>query len=213
MSENRSPHSPSYRLQPRRMRAHFTTVLVFSLLVLGGPMVASEMLPPYNHPEERLSFSTPELDFTVDVDQLRCEPHTFMSPMQGWFCGNVEVTQNAFFEISDTERALRRSARFASLEPALSDAPLINSDHVHLLIDEPTGVVAIALEDPSGKTTDQYHITMIGGDDLPEVVSRIWEAGGGDELPRRTLLQLEDMDNHPYKLLPDNSHPGGTVTL
>ena len=175
----------AYRLQPPRMGAGLTAVLLSAAVLLFAPTVYRLTLPDQLRPAEPLVIG----DVAVPMD---CTPTAGLLPSEGWYCGDTTVTVTETPGVADAELAARRALRNIAFgtDPA---GPVAVSGSALVLADAPTGAAALILPAPDEGTA---FVVTFEGDDASSVLAPTWQAATGEALPATITDELAHIDSH-----------------
>ena len=175
----------AYRLQPPRMGAGLTAVLLSAAVLLFAPTVYRLTLPDQLRPAEPLVIG----DVAVPMD---CTPTAGLLPSEGWYCGDTTVTVTETPGVADAELAARRALRNIAFgtDPA---GPVAVSGSALVLADAPTGAAALILPAPDEGTA---FVVTFEGADAASVLAPTWQAATGEALPATITDELAHIDSH-----------------
>ena len=175
----------AYRLQPPRMGAGLTAVLLSAAVLLFAPTVYRLTLPDQLRPAEPLVIG----DVAVPMD---CTPTAGLLPSEGWYCGDTTVTVTETPGVADAELAARRALRNIAFgtDPA---GPVAVSGSALVLADAPTGAAALILPAPD---EDTAFVVTFEGADAASVLAPTWQAATGEALPATITDELAHIDSH-----------------
>ncbi|APT91647.1 hypothetical protein CPHO_00425 [Corynebacterium phocae] len=181
--------------QPRTRRSHFPAVMASAALLLGGPAALAGLTPDPVLPNKPVVFDA--LDFTVDVDGLKCEPNPEAEGAGGWMCGGVEVTHHGYPEIKDPDLFLRRMMRMTavqqsinapSAEEYLTDQEPVTDDTTSFRTDPAANLAGFSITGGPANPQEVYAVVLAGpSTQVAELSTHIWQAATGREIPAAAL--------------------------
>lgn len=179
----------SYRLQPPRMGAGLTAVLLSAAVLLFVPTVYWLTLPDQLRPAEPLVIG----DVAVPME---CTPTAGLLPSEGWYCGDTTVTVTETPGVADAELAARRALRNIAFgtDPA---GPVALSGSALVLADAPIGAAALILPAPNEAPEENTaFVVTFEGADAASVLAPTWQAATGEALPATITDELAHIDSH-----------------
>lgn len=179
----------AYRLQPPRMGAGLTAVLLSAAVLLFAPTVYWLTLPDQLRPAEPLVIG----DVAVPME---CTPTAGLLPSEGWYCGDTTVTVTETPGVADAELAARRALRNIAFgtDPA---GPVALSGSALVLADAPTGAAALILPAPhEAPEENTAFVVTFEGADAASVLAPTWQAATGEALPATITDELAHIDSH-----------------